>query len=41
MSRAGQCDVTKVLKLVLINSNHSVLSTFGVPYDSRFALDAR
>ena len=38
-SRASQCDVTKVLKLVLDNSNHIVLATFGVHYDSRFALD--
>ena len=38
-SRAGQCDVTKIRKLVLINSNRVVLETFGVRYDSRFALD--
>ena len=38
-SRASQCDVTKFLKLGLINSNHIVLAIFVVPYDSRFALD--
>ena len=30
---------TKILKLGLTNSNHIVLATFGVRYDSRFALD--
>ena len=38
-SRAGQCEVTKILKLVLINSYHVVSATFGVRYDSRLALD--
>ena len=38
-SRASQCDVTKFRKLGLTNSNHIVLATFGVRYDSRFALD--
>ena len=37
-SRAGQCDVTKLKKMVLINSNRVVLAIFGVRYDS-FALD--
>ena len=37
-SHAGQRDVTKFYKLVLIDSNHVVLATFGVRYDSHFAL---
>ena len=38
-SRASQCDVTLFQKLSLTNSNHIVLASFGVPYDSRFVLD--
>ena len=38
-SRASQYDVTKILKFGLTYSNRIVLATFGVRYDSRFALD--
>ena len=38
-SRASQCDVTKFSKLGLTNSYHIALATFGLRYDSRFALD--
>ena len=35
-SRARRCDVTEFKKLSLSNSNHIVLTNFGVRYDSRF-----
>ena len=38
-SRAGQCDVTEILKLSLNYSDHIVLATFGVRYDSPFVID--
>ena len=38
-SRASQCEVTIFLKMVLTNKDHIVLATFGVRFDSCFALD--
>ena len=38
-SRARRCDVTGFLILSLSNSNHIVLTKFGVRYDSRFVID--
>ena len=38
-SRARRCDVTKFYKLFLSNSDHVVLATFGVRYDSRFVIE--
>ena len=38
-SRARRCDVTEFYKLSLSNSDHIVLATFGVRYDSRFVID--
>ena len=38
-SRALRCDVTEFKKLYLSNSDHIVLATFGVRYDSPIVID--
>ena len=38
-SRARRCDVTEIKKLFLSNSNHIVLTNFGVRFDSRLVID--